>query len=496
MSAATVDRDTLRAARDDLRAFGDAVGVPLTGWQADGLALERPTTVLVAPRQTGKSRGLALLAVHRSLRVRNHRTLIVSAGEEGAKRLLGMVRAMLTHPLLLGTVLDETAGTVTFANGSEIRAVPASERQVRGWTVDLLLLDEASFIGDDLIYGAALPTVAARPDARVVFASTPWEASGAFYAFATMDHPDVAVFRWALRDASWISPAFIAQMRATMPALRFRAEFDAEFVDGGSGLFSRTDLLDAVAPYPLVMPELADGGTVLLGCDWGRARDSHALAMIGCLDDGGLNRDPVLYVPWLEVSQRSYADQVDRIFRLAGIGPQSLSRAWLPGPTQGRRIRPMHGAYDVARVFTEANGVGAGPSEALEHRLGVQVEPVMTTQRTKELAFSRLQGFLSARQLVLPEHPQLLRELSALEVTPTENGGVRIAGEGGHPGDLAMALSLAALGLDDDLTVGPTTPRRPGPWPGTTTPSGLFVPENPRPRTGGMGRARFTPRGA
>src|SRR5690606_30679600 len=109
MSAATVDRDTLRAARDDLRAFGDAVGVPLTGWQADGLALERPTTVLVAPRQTGKSRGLALLAVHRSLRVRNHRTLIVSAGEDGAKRLLGMVRAMLGHPLLRGTVLDETA---------------------------------------------------------------------------------------------------------------------------------------------------------------------------------------------------------------------------------------------------------------------------------------------------------------------------------------------------------------------------------------------------
>ena len=169
---------------------------------------------------------------------------------------------------------------------------------------------------------------------------------------------------------------------------------------------------------------------------------------------------------------------------------QALSRAWLAGPTEGRRVAPMHGAYDVARVLTEANGVGAAPTEALERRLGVQVESVTTTQRTKELAFSRLQGFLSGRQFVLPDHPQLLRELSALEATPTENGGVRIAGEGGHPGDLAMALSLAALGLHDDVTVGRTTPTRPGTVPVTATPSGLFVPETPRPRDGGMGRAR------
>ena len=39
MSAGAVGRDTLRAARDDLRAFGDAVGVPLTEWHAVALAL-------------------------------------------------------------------------------------------------------------------------------------------------------------------------------------------------------------------------------------------------------------------------------------------------------------------------------------------------------------------------------------------------------------------------------------------------------------------------
>lgn len=491
MSAGAVGLDTLLEAQRDLVAFGALVGVPLEPWQAEALTLDRRITVVVAPRQTGKSRSLALVAVHRSLTRRNHRTLIISAGEDGARRLLGEVRAMLAHPLLAGVTLDEQGGLVQFGNGSEVRAVPASERQVRGWSVDLLLIDEATYVGDDLIHGAAMPTVAARPDARVVLASSPWEASGAFYAYATTDHPDVAVFRWALRDAHWISAGFIAQQRALLPAVRFRAEYDGQFVDGGSGLFSRTELMDAVAPYPLVDPARATGGTVLLGCDWGRARDSHALAMIGCLNDGGANPDPVMFVPWLEASQRSYSDQVDRITRLARVGPQALSRAWLPGPTQGRRITPIHGAYEVVRVFTEANGVGAAPSEGLVARLGAQVQAVTTTQRSKELAFSRLQGFLSSRQLVLPDHPQLLRELSALEAIPTENGGVRITGEGGHPGDLAMALSLAALGLTDDLTVGRVGPVRVDPERVTVTPSGLLVPEHPRPRDGGMGQHRF-----
>ena len=55
--------------------------------------------------------------------------LIVSAGGEAARRLLGEVRRVITgSDLLAGSVVEEQAQFVTLSNGSEIRSVPASER--------------------------------------------------------------------------------------------------------------------------------------------------------------------------------------------------------------------------------------------------------------------------------------------------------------------------------------------------------------------------------
>ena len=140
-----VDAGTLARAREDLGTFARLVGRPLEPWQLPALRLERRTSVLAAPRQCGKSRALGLLAVHGAFRAPKFRVLIVSAGETGARRLLADVRALIAGaPGLSVSVVDETAGFVRLTNGSEVRCVPASEAQIRGWVVDLLLVDEGS----------------------------------------------------------------------------------------------------------------------------------------------------------------------------------------------------------------------------------------------------------------------------------------------------------------------------------------------------------------
>lgn len=50
----------LRRLRSDPQAFADAVGCPLSDWRADALRLDRRTTAIVAPRQSGKSRALGV----------------------------------------------------------------------------------------------------------------------------------------------------------------------------------------------------------------------------------------------------------------------------------------------------------------------------------------------------------------------------------------------------------------------------------------------------
>lgn len=505
MSSVQVSGSRLARARDDLATFAALVGHPLTPWQVAALTLRCLFSVIVGPRQVGKSRALSVLAVWWAFRRPGQTVLIVSAGERSSRRLLGQVRRVLDHPLLAGEVVEESGERVLLGNGSQIVSVPASERAIRGFTVDLLLVDEAAFVSDDVLEGAALPTITAREaeGARVVMACTAWEASGLFYRFAMQGeggHDDVETFRWRLADAStdnggWITPGYIDLMRSTMDPLRWRTEYECEFVQGGAGFFSRDDLMAAVSPYCLTPPDQAEGGTVVLGADWGNRIDSHAVTLLGVVDDYGLNGHPVFFLPWLETSQARYRVQVDRVARIAKAAPR---RGWRGGFTAGNTGVPfLHpgqaNGYQVAQVLSETNGVGGPATEALEDALGEwRVTRVNTTQASKELAFGRLLDLLSSDALVLPDEPQLLRELAGLEASPTGNGGVRIAAAGSGHDDLALSLSFAALALTPDMEAGPRSDpsRRPPPEDWVTAPNGLTVPAHPSPVWGGFHSTR------
>ncbi len=235
--------------RDDLRAFAEACGFPMAEWQADALVLDKRTTVLISPRQCGKSTSLALLALHRAFARPEQLVLVVSASDEAAKRLLGLAAATATRSRLLsGSVVDESASKIALSNGSTILSVPASERAIRGLTVDLLLVDEAARVDDELLLGAALPTTAARPDSRVVLASSPGASAGAFHAFATGDADAVEVFRWHREDATWITPEVVDAARESLPAALFAREFDGFFADGADDrLIERLWIDEAIA---------------------------------------------------------------------------------------------------------------------------------------------------------------------------------------------------------------------------------------------------------
>ena len=116
------------------------------------------------------------------------------------------------------------------------------------------------------------------------------------------------------------------------------------------------------------------------------------------------------------------------------------------------------------RVTPELNGVGAMPSAELERRLvearavqANQVEGVYMDTRLKESSFGCIKFLLQAGRLVLPRHPALLKQLSALEFQFTDGGSMHIAvpEPAGHD-DLAMGLCLAFVPLLNEA-------RRPAP---------------------------------
>jgi hypothetical protein len=333
------DRADLKRARADLGEFARLVGRPLTSTQASDLALRKRITVIRGPRQSGKSRSLAVLALHRAFRSPGYRVLIVSAGEEAARRLLAEVRAIATSsPLLAGSVLDETVGLLTLSNGSEIRSVPASLKQIKGWSTDLLLIDEAVMLDDDLIESGAFPTTAARPDARIVLASTPLRTAGTFYRLAQegmAGSPDVDHRRWTLDNAPWLA-ASVRALRASMSPERAAAEIDGEFVDlSGDFRLIGSDLIRRAQAASL------DGGRgeYTVAVDVSRFGKDRTVAY--------RRRGPV--VRWL--FEHRGLDTIETSARLVGVLREEL------------RSPP-----EACRVIVDDTGVGGGVTDQLRRR--------------------------------------------------------------------------------------------------------------------------------
>lgn len=465
----------LTVLRDDLAAFAAEVGHPLTAAQARALALDVRTTVVVSHRQAGKSRGAAVAAVHWAFRRPRQTVLVVSAGEDAARRLLALVRAVVAHPLLAGAVVDESGGRVTLSNGSSIVATPASERAIRGLTVDLLVIDEAGLVADDVGLGAALPTTAARPDARVLMLGTPWAGSGFFFEHAKAgDGAYQRVHHWTLADSPWVSGAVVEAARLSMSPARFAAEYEGVWGDGGGALFGRRLLERCVADV-----ELPEWGPLppcrpIAGLDYGAVHDLSVLAWWARVPVAALNADaPELPVyvaaarawpretPLSDVAQdvartpSAWAAITSEANGL-GVGPtQELARLLLKrapalggGPRRPRVVvvdedpsapKAAYGSPVPGRQMVAA----PRPADALPATVLWRLH---TSAETKALGYERLRWLMERGQVVLPRDEALLRELAAVRVELSPSGGQRIEGPPGGHDDRPDAL-VAALGI-------------------------------------------------
>lgn len=453
----------LERARHDVLAFSRLVEHPLTDWQASSLGLDSRITVIVAPRQSGKSRALALLAVWWAFRRPGQRVLIVSAGEDASRRLLSEVRRIVSGcKLLQASAVDEFAGLLTLSNGSEIRSVPASDRAIRGWSTDLLLIDEAALVSDDLLLDAAMPTTAARPDARVVMASSATSASGAFYDHAMRGEQGsehVLTYRWRLTDATWISPSTIAAARESMSELRFRAEFEGEFAGSGDLLFPRSVLERAITDRPVYdLDQLAGPARLLGGQDWGATTDRSAFVAIGRVPG-----EPQFVVVCAKRWRQGHPlpAVIDELVSMPGhfaalslerngLGEgcvQSFAKAWKSRPADagGSRRPPSQVLVtdDPTKGPTVVTHVASKPN-AWNQGFHTWLRGVVTSAPLKAAVYSSVRLMVERQELLIPrDATDLLRELLLLRVDLTPTGEERIAASSGHD-DLADALMLAA----------------------------------------------------
>ncbi|MDQ4213773.1 terminase large subunit domain-containing protein [Microbacterium sp. ASV81] len=468
-------KSELATLRDDVQMFATKVlGRPLWPHQLEFCTSRARYRMVCAGRQVGKSAALAVLALWEAARRRDVHVLFVSAGEVAARRLLADCADLASRSeLLRGSVLDESKTRLQLSNGSWIMSVPASEKQIRGWSVDLLIVDEAAFITNEL-WSAAEPSVVARPGSRIVLTSTPFGTDHFFRRLwqLGMSAPGETYesWHWPSSVSPLISEQSLSDIRDHENPITFAREYLAEWADASGALLSPEEIQQSVLDYELVPPELVhwhgrarsvpdwwgrpirfwEVPRTVAGLDWGSAVDANALAVVACLEDYGLGHlapdgvttgDHVFWVPWLEAHHKmQYGTFIERIVNVAK-------------------------GYHLAGVVSETNGVGAYPTEELARQVdrvtvngllgGGQgddvrtlVNSVWTDNRRKQAMFGRLKGMLQAGRLILPNHPELLKQLAALTMVETAAGNVQISvpESRGHD-DLAMALGQALSGI-------------------------------------------------
>src|SRR5215216_6794064 len=224
--------------------FATSVGIIPDPWQIEVLASDHPRKILCCGRQTGKSTVGAILAVHKALTVPGSTVLVVAPGERQAKLLFSKARRlyeMAGHPL---PAHSERRTGLELSNGSIIEALPAVERTTRGYSVDLLVVDEAAGVPDMDYYGILPALIATRGEQ--VLLSTPRGKRGFFFELWNSSEDWMRVMVRS-DEVARIRPEDLEVFRAAMPEEFFRQEFFCEFLETEGSLFSYDDIERALA---------------------------------------------------------------------------------------------------------------------------------------------------------------------------------------------------------------------------------------------------------
>jgi hypothetical protein len=210
----------------------------LDPWQIEVLRSDAPRILLNCGRQTGKSTIAAIIALQNALTNPGSVSLLVSPGLRSSSELFKKVMGMWKS---LGKPIEseiETQLTLTLQNGSRVVALPGSDSNIRGFTADLIIEEEAARTSDAL-HEAVRPMLAVT-SGRLILLSTPSGKRGHFW-HAWEKEDDWLKFEVPASSCHRIPKSFLDSERLRGERY-FLQEFCCSFQDNEASVWSRVVL--------------------------------------------------------------------------------------------------------------------------------------------------------------------------------------------------------------------------------------------------------------
>lgn len=171
----------------------------------------------------------------------------------------------------------QTKSKLELRNGTKILCLPTGldGRGIRGYTVDLLIADEAAFI-PRRVWDAVVPMISTRikHGARMVLLSTPFGRENYFHD--CFDDPNFTKFHVSSEECTRIPKEFLEQQKKRMSKISYSQEWLGEFADGQMQWFKDSLIRKCQTLTKGQNEVLNTGGNYFLGSDIARAGDDHS----------------------------------------------------------------------------------------------------------------------------------------------------------------------------------------------------------------------------
>ncbi len=238
-------KDDLALALDRV-AFARTVGIANPDpWQENLLRSEAPRVLLNCCRQSGKSTTSAVLALHRALYHPGSLILCLAPSERQSKELFSKIAGF--YRTFGQTVPSDSARKLGMQldNGSRIEALPGTEKTIRGFSgASLLLVDESSRVDDELYF--SIRPMLAVSGGSLILLTTPYGKRGVFFEEWTKGM-GWERYEVPASECPRISPEFLAEERATLPARIYRQEYFNSFEETDDQVFSYEEIEGAMS---------------------------------------------------------------------------------------------------------------------------------------------------------------------------------------------------------------------------------------------------------
>jgi hypothetical protein len=378
-------------------------------------------------RQTGKTTTIATKAIHYAYTHPNTTTLIVSPSLRQSMIMFDKILYFSqANPILKKSVTRQTRTQIDLSTGSRIIALPCSEHMLRGYTANLAICDEASFIPETIITEIIYPMISTT-NGTTILLSTPWDKNHFFYkAFL---NPAYSAHKIPSSQNPLIPQEFLDEMKQTMTQEAYMREYEAEFTEAATcyfhqelirGCIERAQQLN-LEPYTS-LEQTPLRGDYYAGVDLGKLQDYSALVVVQrtteCLKVVFAHQFP-LQMPYSEViNSLIHADERFRFKKLladqTGIGEPILENM-------------------------QDQGLTAATGEKL-------------SQDAKIELLTHLKLTMEQNQLALPYNKALCQQINDQQFSYGKNGKLTFSHPPNSHDDLLWALALAVYAAKTQTT--------------------------------------------